>query len=110
MYPSKFETALTRAVAIGGLGCFFPFGFLFTWIGFTNIQKWQMYVAVTITLIALGLVNKTRELVRAQEAESPVATAFVTGMKLLAIGASFLIGSILSMGFVLLFLLFFRGV
>ena len=69
-----------------------------------------MYVVVTIALIALGLVNKTRELVRKRNTELPVTTAFLTGMKLLAIGASFLIGSILSMGFVLISLLFLGGV
>lgn len=109
MDTSKFETTLTRAVAIGGLGCIFPFVFLFAWIGVAHRHKWQIYVAVTIALIALGLVNRTRELVRRKEASEPVAEAFLSVMKLLAVGASFLIGAILSMGFVLTFLLFSRG-
>lgn len=110
MDAKKFETMLTRAVAIGGLGCFIPSVFLFQWTGISHLQKWHMYVVVTVFLVALGVVNRTRELVRKQGATSSGDEPFMVGMKLLAVGASFLIGSILSVGFVLTFLLFLRSV
>jgi hypothetical protein len=109
MDSSKFETALTRAVAIGGLGCFVPFVFLFSWTGFIPGGKWQIYGVLTLAFIAMGLVNKTRELVRKQDTASPTTLTFLKELKLLAIGASFLVGSILAMGTVLIIFMFSKG-
>lgn len=106
MDTNKFESVLTRAVAIGGLGCFIPFIFLFKLAGVAPLQKWHMYVVVTFFLVALGVVNKTREMVRKQGSTPMHAGTFLVGMKLLSVGFSFFIGSILSMGFALTFLFF----
>jgi hypothetical protein len=110
MRNEKFENSLSRAVAFGGLGCAIPFSFLFYWIGFSSIEKWLLYVVVSAFFIALGFVNKTREMLSKAELKIENNNNFLRIMKFISVLVAFFIGSILSAGFVLTFLLFFRGI
>ena len=109
MTSEKFEMILNRAVVVGGLGSFVPFWILFYWLGSDRIQRPHLYYTIILFLLALWLVNSTRGLVqKSASGSASIGRKYLTAVQILSVICSFLIGAILSLGFVLTFQLFFR--
>lgn len=104
-----FESAVNRALVVGGLVCFLPFCIFFLVYGTTSLHRWHIYAAAIILMVCLGIVNKSRELVAKSINSSVKQNNSMILMKAVSVLASFLIGSILSLGFSLTFLLALKG-
>lgn len=109
MSQNDFERTLNRSLVAGGLGCFLPFYLLLQRFGVSQLERWHIYVLAIILIIGLGVINKARELNCSVELSSLARKKLMLWLKFLSVVASFLVGSILSFGFSVTILLFFRS-